>query len=276
MRIIQIIMYEMFSNLPPYIWEGLIAIVVTIVGGIIVGLFASNIMEKKNEVIRVEGLMIEKKLAVYEEIVKRIQMINTLVLIYSEQSEQISALLHEAGLEIDTKKKDYNQVATVFTDAEKLSSSFLGFDQFVAQKRMYYDEEVYLATLVFQNYYSLFNRMIVMFNEQMIDCGVDVNSQPSKNAVNMMLEGLGMFLKDEFYGQSTKLESAIRNSINSISMKHRELPDYSYDFFMKEDGYIPQKLKDTLVIKKKEEIRTFVTNCIALGLVANGVVPPRK
>ena len=253
----QIFMSEFFNLLPPYIWEGLISLLVTIVGGIIVGVFASNILEKKNEVTRVEGLLIEKKLAVYEEIHDRIQKINSLVIIPTSNADEIVCMLEESGLKYE-KNNDYNQLACVFNDVDKLKESFLELDHYFAKNRLYFDNDVFLATLVFQNYYGFFNRTCVLMTAELIDFDVDPENKLSKNIANKMMTGLGMLLRKEFYEQSMKLDNAIGNSINNISMKRREIPDYSYDFYMKDNGYVMRQLKDTIVVNKREEINMFI------------------
>ena len=52
---------NILNECPSYIGEGMIELIMTVVGGLILGYFTSSYMAKINEINRVEGLLLEKK-----------------------------------------------------------------------------------------------------------------------------------------------------------------------------------------------------------------------
>lgn len=76
---------EFFNQMPSYMGEGIVQIFVTLICGLVLGWLTSRYFSRKNEVIRVEGLLLEKKLPIYGEIVKRVGTMNNMCLIASEQ-----------------------------------------------------------------------------------------------------------------------------------------------------------------------------------------------
>lgn len=249
--------------LPDYIGEGIIELIITVIGGLIVGYFTSKYFERVNEITRIEGLILEKKLDVYREIIKRMNELISLVELPSSRYAKLEELL--AKVDIKIERDNPRQISQLFNDPQYLVDTFLSTDKYLAENRMYYDSITDLPILVFQNYFAVYNRLLAMFREQIVDFGVatEVKLYPFEL---LLIQGIGVLTENEFEKQINNVMKAIGQSMNYISIKHRKNPVYTNSFFNAPSGEIMKQLKDTILLKDNEKITKYVTTCVCMAL----------
>ena len=67
------------------------------------------------------------------------------------------------------------------------------------------------------------------------------------------------------------LQNAIRVSISHLPLSHREKPDYSYDFYRSENGYLMTRMRDSKAIVMCDKMKDLITDFVALGMIAGGL-----
>ncbi|WP_321436590.1 hypothetical protein [uncultured Bacteroides sp.] len=261
---------NILNECPSYIGEGMIELIMTVVGGLILGYFTSSYMAKINEINRVEGLLLEKKMPIYKGIFGRLEDLNEMVIVPRGISADAIKVLNDCGYkELDCKKK--YQLSKGFDQPDILCESYLSLDKYISENKLYFDDITNYPILVFQNYFSLFNRFDVMFKEQVQRYGINLQKAEIQNVRRQMFVALGIVLKDDFHKQIQNLQDIIHQSMNNLTMKHRSDPDYSYEFFSAENGYMMQKLMETRAMKDREKINKVITTYIALVLLVGGI-----
>lgn len=252
--------------LPDYIGEGIIELIITIFGGLIVGYFTSKYFERVSEITRIEGLILEKKLDVYREIIKRMNELISLVELPPARYGQIEYLLEKVDINIE--RDNPRQISKLFNDPQYFEDTFLSIDRYLAENRMYYDNISDLPILVFQNYFAIYNRLLVIFKEQMMDSSI-TNKVKLYPFELLLIQGIGVLTENEFEKQINNVMKAIGQSMNYISIKHRKNPVYTDSFFNAPDGEIMKQLKDTIILKEKDKITKYVSMCVCMALEQN-------
>ena len=258
---------EIFNAYPTFIIEGCMEILIMIIGGIVVGYITSKYLYRINELNKVEGWLLEKRIPIYEELYKRTVEMADLYMVSPEEFSYVSEMINKHGINMGENAR---QVSQLFLDGNKLSESFLDFDKYAAQNRLMFDEEVAKEVIVLTNYLGLIKRMLVLFDEQMIDKKMADN--PKVQAVRSHLViALGVCLSEEFIGYVMSLQNALRVSISHLQLSHREKPDYSYDFYQSENGYLMTRMRDSKAIVIRDKMKDLITDFVALGMIAGGL-----
>lgn len=258
---------ELLNAYPTFIIEGCIEILIMIVGGIVVGYITSKYLYRINELNKVEGWLLEKRIPIYEKLYKRTVEMADLYMVSPEEFSYVSEMINKHGINMGENAR---QVSQLFLDGNKLSESFLDFDKYAAQNRLMFDEEVSKEVIVLSNYLGLIRRMLVLFDEQMIDKKMADN--PKVQAVRSHLViALGVCLSEEFIGYVMSLQNALRVSMSHLQLSHREKPDYSYDFYQSENGYLMTRMRDSKAIVIRDKMKDLITDFVALGMIAGGL-----
>ena len=258
---------ELLNAYPTFIIEGCIEILIMIVGGIVVGYITSKYLYRINELNKVEGWLLEKRIPIYEKLYKRTVEMADLYMVSPEEFSYVSEMINKHGINMGENAR---QVSQLFLDGNKLSESFLDFDKYAAQNRLMFDEEVSKEVIVLSNYLGLIRRMLVLFDEQMIDKKMADN--PKVQAVRSHLViALGVCLSEEFIGYVMSLQNALRVSMSHLQLSHREKPNYSYDFYRREKGYLMTRVRDSKAIVNCDKMNELITAFAAFGMIAGGV-----
>lgn len=252
-----------FDSIPQYMGEAIVGLVTLIIAGLIVGYFSSKYFARISEIARIEGLLFEKKIPVYQEIYTRLELMNQLQSIRHNKVNHILEMINSAGFSIQDKAS--YQVAGTFLDYKGMISNFLDIDKYIAENRLYYDENVYLQLLLFQNYIMVLNRLHVVYREAVSE---HINDEELIDRVEqLMFNALGITLFDDFAQQISNLLSSLRNSLNNVSLKHRKVPRFDYKFFNDDNEFVLSYLKKSVVLRETDKLMKLITSFVSLALV---------
>lgn len=245
---------DVLKTYPSYIGEGVIELLIMVAGSLIVGFITSKYLYKINELNKIEGWLLEKRIPIYEEIFKRTEEMMEIYIINPKEYAIIEQIFKANNLKLDRASR---QVSSVFMDPDKFSEIFRSFDQHVAQNRLFFDTEVSQELIVLQNYYALLRRILVMFDEQMIALNID-KDKLVKSVRSQLLIAIGINLSEEFLQYVTNVQNTIRISMHHLRFSHRKKPDYSYDFYQSENGFVMSRLKESKAIKDSESLNDII------------------
>lgn len=243
--------------------EAIVGLVTLVVVGLILGYFSSKYFARSNEITRIEGLLFEKKTPIYKEIYSRVELMNQLHSIKHGKIKHILDLVDDAGFSI--QEKSSYQIAEIFTDHEKMASTFIDIDKYIAENRLYYDEEVYLQLLLFQNYIIAFNRFHVVYREAVVDYKID--KELLDEIEHSMFIALGIVLFDDFAQQIDNVLKCLRKSFNNVSLKRRKVPRYDYEFFNDDNEFLLSHLKKSIVLSERDKIIKLITSFVSMAIL---------
>lgn len=258
---------DAINQCPEYIGKGIVQLFVLTLGGVVVAWITTLVFGRKSEINAVEGALLKRKMDIYEELGGKLEVMKEAVIIPSEVHESALKMLREENVAFNPINS--NQLLSIFDSPQKLSDAFLEIDKYIASKKLYYDNEVMLQTMRFQNYFAIFRRLLVMFEEQFIDVGIPLDKKEVLVAERVLTAELGIMLQDELIEQMDKVVASMKQSFMNLNFDHREQIEYNYDYFNSPDGPIMGELMNTKIMIQRDVITSVVTKAVALGMAGS-------
>ena len=261
------------NQCPEYIGKGIMELLILTIGGILVAWITTLVFGRKSEINAVEGVLLKRKMDIYEELGGKLEDLKTAVMIPTDIYEAALRSLKEEKLSFNPINS--NQILKIFDSPKQLTDAFLELDKNIASKRLYFDNEVMIQTMRFQNYFALFRRLVVMFEEQFIHNGIPLDKPEVVAAEQLLTVELGILLQEELVKQMDKVIATMKQSFINLSFKHREQIEYTYEYYNSPDGPIMSELKSTIIMTQREKIMALVTKVAAIGM-AGSVLSGKK
>lgn len=257
---------DAINQCPEYIGKGIMQLLILTLGGVIVAWITTMVFGRKSEINAVEGTLLKRKMDIYEELCGKLESLKAAVAVPDNISEAAIKLLKEEELKFNPINS--NQVLSIFDSPKQLTDAFLEIDNYIASKKLYYDNDVMIQTLRFQNYFAVFRRLLVMFEQEFVNRGISLDEKEVVVAERILTVAIGIALQDELIDQMDKVNETMKKSFMNLNFNHREQIKYSYDFFNSPEGPIMSELKDTKILLQREKISRIVMKSIAIAIAA--------
>lgn len=257
---------DIINQCPEYIGKGIMQLLILTLGGVIVAWITTMVFGRKSEINAVEGTLLKRKMDIYEELCGKLESLKAAVAVPDNISEAAIKLLKEEGLQFNPINS--NQVLSIFDSPKQLTDAFLEIDNYIASKKLYYDNDVMIQTLRFQNYFAVFRRLLVMFEQAVINEGLSLDEKEVVVAERILTVAIGIALQDELIVQMDKVNETMKKSFMNLNFNHREQIKYNYDFFNSPEGPIMRELMDTKILLQREKISRIVMKSIAIAIAA--------
>ena len=265
---------DTINQCPEYIGKGIMQLIVLTLGGVLVAWITTGVFGRRSEINAVEGTLLKRKMDIYEELFGKFEALKASVVISSDIHDEAVKGLKKEGMTVNPVNS--NLLLTIFASPENLTDAVLDIDSYIASKRLYYDQEVMIQTYRFQNYFAIFRRLIVMYEEQFVKAGIALDKEEVVAAECLLTVELGMILQDELMEQMDKVMSVMKQSFKNLNFKYREQITYDNDFFNNPDGPVTSGIINTRLMTQKEKLRALVTNAVALGMVDSAASGKKK
>lgn len=256
---------EAINQCPEYIGKGVLQLLVLTLGGIIVAWVTTAVFGRRSEINVVKGELLKKKLEVYEELCGKLENLKAMVMIPSGLYESAVKALMQENVMFNAINR--NQILSIFDSPANFSQEFLETDKYISLKRLYFDNEVMLQTLRFQNYFAALRRLQVMYEEQFVDAGVQIEREEVSVAERLLMVEIGVMLQDDFVEQVDKTISVMKQRFKNLNFDHLDEIDYSKAGLTSPDGPVMSELLKTKLFAEREKIMKIVTKAVAIGMV---------
>ncbi len=265
---------ETINQCPEYIGKGIMHLLILTLGGVIVAWITTLVFGRKSEINAVEGALLKRKMDIYEELCGKLEALKAAVVIPSDVHEAAVKMLQEEKIAFNPINS--NQLLSIFDSPQKLTDTFLELDMYIASKKLYFDNDVMIQTLRFQNYFAVFRRLLVMFEQEFVNERISLEEKVVVAAERILTAELGMLLQDELIEQMDKVIAAMKQSFMNLNFNHRDQIEYNYDFFNNPDGPIMGELMNTKILTQREVIMILVTKAVAMGMAGNILSDKKK
>ena len=256
---------EVFGLFPDYIGEGVMELLIMVVGGIIVGYITSKYLYRINELNKVKGWMLEKRIPIYEDLFRQTEEMMLMIQVAPEMHDKAVRVLEKHHLPSGGPR----QVSVVFTEAGGPESIFLQFDGFASQNSLFLDPQTNRDVSLLQNYLAAIHRMTVLFDEQMILYKVSGNEKVKK-VRSFFLLTLGTCLSSELLELVMSTQDTIRASISHLELSSRDGGKHSGQYSKDIKQYVEERITELTAFEERESIQAMITEFVAMGLVAGG------
>ena len=265
---------EVINRCPEYIGKGIMQLLILTLGGVIVAWITTLVFGRKSEINAIEGALLKRKMDIYEELCGKLEALKSAVVIPSDVHEAAVKMLQEEKIAFNPINS--NQLLIIFDSPQKLTETFLELDLYIASKKLYFDNDVMIQTLRFQNYFAMFRRLLVMFEQEFVNERISLEGKVVAAAERILTAELGMVLQDELIEQMDKVIATMKQSIMNLNFNHRDQIQYNYDFSNSPEGPIMGELMNTKIMMLREEITAIVTKAVAMGMAGNILSNKRK
>lgn len=256
---------DTIGNWPTYIIEGLLNLIVATIGGLFVGWVGATLFARKSQIAETQGELLKRKLDVYEKLSAKLEGLRSSQTINLTKAQGMEKMLNILGFEKADFSKRY--VWSVFADPKIFKETFLSLDSYIVTHRIYFDDNVLLSALVFQNYMGVLRRIQTLYEEQIIDKGIDLHSKETYSVESTLMIELGVFFEEEFSQIIDEVLESMRQNIASPKLgQHKPIP-HDAEFYGP-NGPIMKRLKDSLILKENEKISMLVVLSVGIALEA--------
>lgn len=214
-------MDEAFMGLPTFIWDNIFTIINTLVCGLIVAIFTSTFLKKKEERTRIAGVILEKRINSEQEILSYLEKELFKEEINIENSGkydvEIIELLMEFNLPVPYGRN--LQYAVVFKSMEKYGKFFYGFEEEIQKRKLWLDKAVREHLIFMQMYFANFNVIPLMVKKIPLPKGQELTDEQFANISDKLLLLLGAVCDAEINALVSKLEELIVNSVYKLDLR---------------------------------------------------------
>lgn len=214
-------MEETFLDIPMAIWDNIFTVINTLVCGLIVAVFTSTFLKKKEERTRIAGVILEKRINSEQEIlsflVKELFKEEINIDNSSKYDAEINELLSKFDLPISHEKNV--QYAVVFKSMESFGQFFHSFEDEFQKRKLWLDKTVREHLVYMQFYFTFFNIIPLMIKKIPLPKGQELTDDEFSKISDKVLLLMGSVCDTELNDLLSKLDELIVNSVYKLDLK---------------------------------------------------------
>lgn len=204
-----------FLKIPEFIWNNIFVLLNTLVCGLIVAIFTSTFLKKKEERTRVSGVILERRIESERKMLAFLE--NKLTknqLISSDEhiNEYINSLLINQNIPITL------QYSTVFSNKNNFDSFYKEFDERFSEDKLWYDEKVRDHILLMIGYFSWINVIPIVISKIELPNNKKITEREFNQACDKCFLLYGLLLDNEINALIADLDTKVVNSIYKLNL----------------------------------------------------------
>lgn len=209
-------MNDLYLGYPIFIWQAVFNLASLLIAGLLIAFVTTFYLKRKDESIRVAGVILEKRVNAQHEILR-----------YMEDSSQNLEMRHPAASVMKEVMEDHDivlpysphiQYADIFSSIDQYRVFFKDFEELFAKHKLWLDLKVRHQMLLMQAYFAAINASLVMFNRVPLPTGIVLKPEEMEELSSQLLLILGAALDDEFNQLLIDLEVLMVNSIYKLDL----------------------------------------------------------
>ena len=170
---------ESINSMPEFMWNNIFTVINTLICGLIVALFTSTFLKKKEERTRIAGVIVEKRINSEQEILhflerelfkEEINVDNS-----NKQDYVFDELLKKYGLPVPYHGT--MQYARIFTSPKLFDKFFHTFEDHIMNHKLWLDTKVKEHLVFMQLYFAFFNTIPLMIKRIPLPEGQELTNE---------------------------------------------------------------------------------------------------
>ena len=170
---------ESINSMPEFMWNNIFTVINTLICGLIVALFTSTFLKKKEERTRIAGVIVEKRINSEQEILhflerelfkEEINLDNS-----NRQDYVFDELLKKYGLPVP--HHGAMQYARIFTSPKLFDKFFHTFEDHIMNHKLWLDTKVKEHLVFMQLYFAFFNTIPLMIKRIPLPKGKELTNE---------------------------------------------------------------------------------------------------
>lgn len=206
-----------FLNLPQFMWEGIFNIIITLGSGLIIAFVTTFYLKKKDEITRVAGVILEKRINSEQEILDFLEDLATHKELHNGKEKEWLILLRRHELTIP--HDPYLQYSVVFSSVDKFRDFFSDFEKTITRNKLWMGKEVRFHLTLMQGYFSWINALLVAISRIPLPDDKKLTEEDIDKLSTILLLQVAITLDHEISGLLAELETLIVDSIYKLDLK---------------------------------------------------------
>lgn len=206
-----------FYGLPQFMWEGIFNIIISLGAGLIIAFVTTFYLKRKDEVTRVEGVILEKRVNSMQEILDYLERLSFHRELHNGKEREWYILLSNFGLSLPNGP--HLQYSDIFSSVEKFREFFKGFEGIIAKNKLWMDEKVRFHLALMQEYFSWINALLIAITRIPLPEDVKLSKEDIDKLSNVILLQVGITLDAEINGLLAHLETLMVESIYKLDLR---------------------------------------------------------
>lgn len=244
-------MEEQFWGLPSFMWEGIFNIAVALGAGLIIAFVTTFYLKKKDEVTRVAGLILEKRVNSYKDVLDFFDNLSQKMELNNGKEAEWYLLLRNMEFELPHGK--LLQYSDAFSTPEKFQSFFSGLELVITNNKLWFDQKVIQHLNLMQGYFAQINSLRVLMRRIPAPSGENLTETEWNKADQLLLLQLGIVLDNEINALLAELEVRLVDSIYRLDLKRPKKALTRNGFLNPDMLLMIRELKRSLLGRKKED-----------------------
>ena len=148
-----------YRGMPQFMWEGIFGIIVTLGAGLIIAFVTSFYLKKKDEITRVSGVILEKRVNSEQEILDYLEKLSFHLELHNGKEKEWYELL--TSYELTLPHGQHLQYSDAFSSVEKFRDFFKGFEEVISRNKLWMGKKVRFHLSLMQGYFSWINALLI-------------------------------------------------------------------------------------------------------------------
>lgn len=247
-----------FLGYPEFVWQGIFSLGSTLIAGLIIAFVTTFYLKKKDEVTRVAGVILEKRINSEQIILDFLEDASFSLEMRQENSGPIYELLIQGGLE--TPHGPYLQYAKIFESHDTFQKFFRSFEQQISCNKLWLGKEVRFHLELMQTYFSWVNANLLAIQRIPLPDGIYISDDDLRVLSDKIILLLGISLDNEIKGLIARLEVLMVDSIYRLDLKRSKNSLMRNGFLNRETKRIIRILnRKTLLGIQRDHIFALIT-----------------
>lgn len=238
-------MRQLFLGYPEFVWQGLFSLGSTLIAGLIIAFVTTFYLKKKDEITRVAGVILEKRINSEQTILDFLEDASFSLEMRREDSEPLYQLLSKSGLE--TPHGPHFQYAKIFESHDAFQEFFRLFEQQISRNKLWLSKEVRFHLELMQGYFSWINAGLLTMQRIPLPDGIYLSDDEWRALSDKVILLQGISLDNEVKGLIARLEVLMVESIYRLNFKR------SKSSFMR-NGFLNRETKKIIRILSRETL----------------------
>lgn len=206
-----------FLGLPQFMWEGIFNIIITLGAGLIIAFITTFYLKKKDEITRVAGVILEKRVNSEQEILDFLEDLAFHKELHNGKEKEWLTLLKE--YELTLPHEPHLQYSDVFSGVDKFRQFFRGFERIITINKLWMGKKVRFHLALMQAYFSWINALLVGITRIPLPENKRLTQEDIDKLSTTLLLQVAITLDHEISGLLAELEALIVDSIYKLNLK---------------------------------------------------------
>ncbi len=209
-------MTDHYLGYPVFIWQALLNLSSLVLAGLLIAFVTTFYLKRKDESIRVAGVILEKRVNAQHEILRYLEDSSQKLEMPQPAASAMKEVMEDHGLALP--HNPHIQYADIFSSVEKYRAFFKDFEELFAKHKLWLDLKVRHQMLLMQAYFAVINSSLLTFNRLPLPNGMTLAPEEMEGLSNQLLFILGAALDEEFNQLLIDLEVLMVNSIYKLDL----------------------------------------------------------